>query len=391
LLKPDQPVTIRRKAFVANIYVIDDDDQLLRMVGLMLERGGHTTTLISSPVKGLEKIKAEKPDLLVLDVMMPGMSGHDVCRQIRADQEMADLPILILTARAQEVDRDAALRSGANDYLSKPVTAQELIERVSDLLAQQPASAQTPTEGTIIGVLGMRGGIGQTTVAVNLAAALRRISQEEIVLVDLSPSGGQTTMHLRLQANRHWGMLPGSDSLDWETVKDSLLTHQSGLHLLAAPPLPQSPDAPSADTLKQLLQLLKENMAVVVIDLPPVFSPAAVEALQTADLLLHLVAPEVIAVQMAVQTNRFLAGSGLTIKQRSHILNQVTPEAQLPSAAVERGLSTRLAFQIGYDASQSRALAQGVPLTLTSAQSALPVAVQRMAEAIWQRVKQGQV
>jgi DNA-binding response OmpR family regulator len=122
---------------VANIYVIDDDDQLLRMVGLMLERGGHSPTLINNPAKGLDKIKSEKPDLLVLDVMMPNMSGHDVCRQIRADKDLADLPVLILTARAQEVDRVAALKSGADDYLSKPVTSQDLIQKVDDLLTHK--------------------------------------------------------------------------------------------------------------------------------------------------------------------------------------------------------------------------------------------------------------
>ena len=70
---------------MARIYVIDDDEQLLRMVGLMLERGGHTVTLISNPIDGIEQIKSDKPDLLVLDVMMPNMSGHDISREIRSD------------------------------------------------------------------------------------------------------------------------------------------------------------------------------------------------------------------------------------------------------------------------------------------------------------------
>lgn len=119
---------------MARIYVIDDDEQLLRMVGLMLDRGGHTTTLISDPVDGLEQVKNDKPDLLVLDVMMPDMSGHDIARQLRAHKGLETLPILILTARSQDVDRTTALKSGADDYLSKPVTSQELIERVDNLL-----------------------------------------------------------------------------------------------------------------------------------------------------------------------------------------------------------------------------------------------------------------
>lgn len=373
---------------MANIFVIDDDDQLLRMVGLMLERGGHTPTLISNPAKGMERIKEEKPDLLVLDVMMPGMSGHDVCRQIRADKELGNLPILILTARSQEVDRVAALKSGANDYLSKPVTSQELIERVDDLLAHGKSGKGAPQEGTIVCLMSMRGGVGRTTLAVNLAVALRRISQAEVCLVDLSPSGGQAVMHLRLQARNNWANLLSPDGLDWEELKKNLTIHQSGLRLLAAPNLPQSSLTPPADVTTEFLKLLGENMAAVVIDLPPVLSPAVHAALAASDMVLHVVTPEVISVQMAVQANRALTTTGINLKQRSHILNQVWAEAQLPQAAVERGLGARLAFQIGYDANQPRALAQGVPLTLTSAQSPLPVVMRRMAEAIWQRVAQ---
>ena len=140
---------------MARIYVIDDDEQLLRMVGLMLERGGHAVTLISNPVDGLEHVKKDKPDLLVLDVMMPNMSGHDIAREIRADKQLEEIPILVLTARSQDIDRKAALKSGADDYLSKPVTSQELIERVDGLLAKKDGH-KSPDEGILITCYGLR-------------------------------------------------------------------------------------------------------------------------------------------------------------------------------------------------------------------------------------------
>jgi Flp pilus assembly CpaE family ATPase len=138
------------------------------------------------------------------------------------------------------------------------------------------------------------------------------------------------------------------------------------------------------------LQILGEQMSAVIIDLPAVFNPAFRTALTKSDMILHVVTPEVISVQLALQTNRALAASGLQIKPPIHILNQIWPEAHLPAAAVERGLNSKLAFHIDYDANQHRALAQGVPLTLTSAQSPLPVTMRRMAEAIWQRVNKDQ-
>lgn len=369
---------------MARIYVIDDDEQLLRMVGLMLERGGHTVTLISNPVNGLEQVKADKPDLLVLDVMMPNMSGHDISREIRSTKSLEDLPILVLTARSQEIDRTAAIKSGADDYLSKPVTSQELIERVDGLLAKR-GGQKTPEEGILITVFGLRGGVGRTTIAVNLAAALRKVSHQEVCLVDLSPTGSQAVMHMRLQARSSWADLTPEQS-DWASLKNRLIIHPSGLRVLAAPAKPHSPLLPDQETANTIMDLMRHNVAFTVVDAPNVFSPGFVSAVTHADMALHVVGPEVVSVQTAVQLNRLMNKMGLNITRKSHILNQITPEAQLPHSAVERGLNTRVAFQIGYDANQARAMAQGVPLTLTSAKSPLPTVVTRMAEAIWQRL-----
>ncbi len=368
---------------MARIYVIDDDEQLLRMVGLMLERGGHTVTLISNPVDGLEQVRTDKPDLLVLDVMMPNLSGHDISREIRGNKNLEDLPILVLTARSQEIDRTTALKSGADDYLSKPVTSQELIERVDGLLAKK-GSQKKQEEGVLVTLFGFRGGAGRTTLAVNLAAALRRVSQQEVCLVDLSPTGSQSVMHMRLQARSSWADLP--DNPDWQALKERLVIHPSGLRVLAAPAKPVSPMTPVEESSRLMLEILRQHVAFTVIDAPNVFSPAFVAAVAAADMALHVVTPEVVSVQTAVQLNRLIAKAGITVKRKSHILNQPTPEAQLPQAAVERGLNAKVAFLIGYDTNQSRAMSQGVPLTLTSAKSPLPTVIKRMAEAIWQRV-----
>lgn len=369
---------------MARIYVIDDDEQLLRMVGLMLERGGHTVTLISNPVDGLEQIKIDKPDLLVLDVMMPNMSGHDISREIRASKSLEDIPILVLTARSQEIDRTTAIKSGADDYLRKPVTSQELIERVDGLLAKK-GGQKKPEQGTVVTLFGLRGGTGRTTLAVNLAAALRRVSQQEVCLIDLSTTGSQAVMHMRLQARSSWAELP-PEQLDWEALKNRLIIHPSGLRVLAAPSKPVPPQLPSEETARAIFNLARQNVAFTVIDAPNVYSAAFVAALSEADMSLHVISPDVISVQTAVQLNRLIAKTGLIVKHKSHILNQSTQEAQLPQSAVERGLNTRIAFLVGYDSNQARAMAQGVPLTLTSAKSSLPTVVRRMAEAIWQRI-----
>lgn len=375
---------------MANIYVIDDDDQLLRLVGAMLERGGHIPTLHSDPESALNIIKEEPPDLLIVDVMMPHLSGHDLCRAIRADSNLAHIPILVMTARAQAVDREAALKSGADDYLSKPVNSQELIERIDNLLTHPKKAAGSRKVAFFTSFMSMRGGIGRTTLAVNLAGALRRVSQQETCLVELTPSSSQVGMHLRVQAKSSWRDLPPLNELEWDSLKQRLTLHPTGLRLLTSPPDLVSPEEPPQEIITRVLQILGEKMAAVIIDLPPVFNAAFKAAIEQSDMIFHVVTPEVISVQLALQTNRSLVDSSITMKQPVHILNQVSPEAQLPANAVERGLHARLAFQIAYDNNQPRALAQGVPLTLTSAQSPLPVTIKRMAEAMWQRTHQEQ-
>ena len=375
---------------MARIYVIDDDAQLLRMVGLMLERGGHAVTLLNNPIDGLEQIKADKPELLVLDVMMPNMSGHDLAKEIRNDKNLADLPILMLTARSQEVDRMTALKSGANDYLSKPVTSQELIEHVDKLLSDSIQEDEEPEEqeqGIIITVYGLRGGAGRTTLAVNLASALRRVSQKEVCLVDLSPSGGQAIMHMRLQPRASWLDLPDSSELTWDELKERLTIHPKGLKVMAAPAKPQVPNALSGERTAQILEILQSNMAFTVVDAPSTLTQSFITAVSMADMGLHVVNPEVVSVQTAVKLNRVLAKQNIQIRRKTHISNQLTPEPQLATSAMERGLNSKLAFQIGYDSNQVRAMAQGVPLALTPAKTAIPTVTSKMAEVIWKRVK----
>lgn len=370
---------------MSQIYVVDDDEQLLRMVGMMLERGGHKVTLINKPHDGLELVKKDPPDLLVVDVMMPGLSGHDIAREIRSTEPIKDLPILMLTARAQEVDRIAALKSGADDYLSKPVTSTELLEHIDSLLRKE-AELPKPDKNVLITFYGFRGGVGKTTLAANLAAALRRMGRQDVCLVDFSFSGGQAAQHLRLKPQQSWADLPPANELTWGQLEAQFAHHASGLKLLSAPSIPQRPSALSTQKITTILDLLHSNVMFTILDLPATLNELVEVSLPRSFMALHVLRPEVVSVQTAVKSTTYLTQANLLPKYKSFILNQTNFEAQLSPQAVEKALNTRLTFQIGYDQNQIRGLAQGVPLTLTKAKSPLPTVVGKMAEAILQRV-----
>ena len=122
---------------MAKILVIDDNADLLQMMRLILrDRGKHEVILSADGADGLSRAVTDPPDLAIVDVMMPGITGYDVVRRLREHAQTAEMPILILTARGQMIDRQTALQAGANDHMAKPVTPQALLEKVDELLGQ---------------------------------------------------------------------------------------------------------------------------------------------------------------------------------------------------------------------------------------------------------------
>jgi len=116
------------------ILVVDDEPDLLELVRVNLAEAGFHVDATTSGREVLERVRRSPPDLLVLDLMMPDVTGTDLCRQIRATPELADLPIIMLTAKAEELDRVVGFELGADDYVTKPFSPRELALRVRAVL-----------------------------------------------------------------------------------------------------------------------------------------------------------------------------------------------------------------------------------------------------------------
>jgi DNA-binding response OmpR family regulator len=119
---------------VTRILVVDDEPTILDSVGYALQREGFDVSSARDGTEALRLARAEAPDVVVLDVMLPGLSGREVCRQLRAE---SDVPILMLSARGGEVDRVLGLELGADDYVTKPFSLAELVSRVRALLRRR--------------------------------------------------------------------------------------------------------------------------------------------------------------------------------------------------------------------------------------------------------------
>ncbi|HEX4123591.1 MAG TPA: response regulator transcription factor [Tepidisphaeraceae bacterium] len=126
------------------ILVIDDEKDLIELVRYNLEKEGYDIIAAGDGPSGMEVIRKHRPDLVVLDLMMPGMDGLAVCQQLRSDARVGRVPIIMLTAKATEADRIVGLELGADDYITKPFSPREVVARVKAVLRRSSSQASIP-------------------------------------------------------------------------------------------------------------------------------------------------------------------------------------------------------------------------------------------------------
>ena len=119
---------------MAHIFIIDDSPTDVRVFTTLLEKAGHRVSSAASAEEGIIAVKREIPDLVIMDVIMPGMNGFQATRDLSRDAGTGHIPILIVTTKTMETDRVWGLRQGARDFLTKPVDAKSLLQRIDNLL-----------------------------------------------------------------------------------------------------------------------------------------------------------------------------------------------------------------------------------------------------------------
>lgn len=130
----------------AKILVVDDEIDVREMVELHFKNAGYTVITAETGSEGLNKARQEKPSLIILDLMLPEMSGLEICKSLKKNGTTADIPILMLTAKAEEVDKIVGLELGADDYVTKPFSPRELVLRVQSILRRRSSREEPPQQ-----------------------------------------------------------------------------------------------------------------------------------------------------------------------------------------------------------------------------------------------------
>jgi two-component system, OmpR family, phosphate regulon response regulator PhoB len=194
-----------------DVLVVEDEPDIRNLIVHHLTRDGFRCRAAASGADALQRVKAATPDLVVLDLMLPGMDGLDVCRRLRGDPKSAGVPIIMLTAKADEVDRVLGLEMGADDYVVKPFSPKELVARVRAVLRRtRPAAAGHVVRGGAIA-------LDPARHRVTVAGAAVELTPKEFDLLQALLEGAGRVLTREHLLNTVWGYAR-ADEIESRTV-----------------------------------------------------------------------------------------------------------------------------------------------------------------------------
>ena len=380
------------------ILIVDDDIDTLKLVGLILQRQGFDVRVASSSTQALSMIQSDIPDLLLLDIMMPEIDGYEVARQLRADPRTAEIPIIMFTAKTQLDDKVAGFEAGADDYLTKPTQPRELLAHIKAVMARTSKSRQAATisqvpsseRGYVIGVIAAKGGLGVSTIALNLGVAIREEYKKDVIVADYRPGQGSIGLELGYQKaeglNRLLERKPNEITI--KEIEDQLVLHSSGVRLLLSSHHPS--DSKYASSIAQF-EAITRNLPFlakhVILDLGPSFTPMVEKVIPHCNEIIILVEPVPFSVyQTRLLIDDLTSGGVGEGKITAVLVNRFRSGVQLAWSQVQEQLKHNISViftpapELTYQASVN-----GVPVFLQQPESLTAQQFQKLAEKVIQR------
>jgi len=350
------------------ILIVDDEPHMLRLLGMALEHVGYRIAVAQDAKQALAKVQSENPDLIILDVMLPGVSGVELCQQLRQEPGTADIPIIMLSAKVEVADRIAGLKAGADEYVIKPVDPAELAARVESLLTRvrRRKEEHAPGAGKVVSFVGAKGGVGTTTMALNLGIALV-MQQKSVVAAELRTYPGSFPILLGLRRPKSLADLMTLEprAISARELSQILPSHSSGLRVLCAPPDFGVQADFDSERVKAIIAGLAGMADYVVLDLASHPVVGFREAIQQSHTLVLVMEPVRECLESAMLMAGFLkslAGAGLVL--RVAIVNRVPIAMSVTRCEIENKLGWEVIVSLPMAADDcSRAQLLGKPVT----------------------------
>ncbi len=372
------------------VLVVDDEPDIVRLLTFALQADGYQVYSAKNGSEGLERARQDKPDIVILDVMMPGMDGFEVCNELRSKPDTSSLPIIMLSALGQVSDRVKGLRAGADDYVPKPVNLDELSARVASLLSrsQRPAAAgaETPAKSVkVYGFIGAKGGVGTTTIALNIAALLAQ-QKKSVILAELRGSFGTLAAQLKWTPAENFSQLIDllPSQIDERAVNARLFSTGFGVKILFGPQRVDEFREPTVESVKATIRQFTSMTEYVVLDIQPGASSAIEAAIRACDLVSVILEPDLTSIQAAKVTLDLLRSWGVS---GSLVSATVSNRSGMTSGTNLREIKSQLGCEIigvvpFASEACTAALSQGVPLAVWRADNIASMTLKEMTSRL---------
>jgi len=353
-----------------NILLIDDEPELRSLLTTILVKNDFDVTVAEDGTSGLLQAKNLRPDLIILDIIMPGMDGFEVIRRLQEDPACSHIPIIVLTAIATSYGRQTATDAGADVFLTKPFAIEDLVTRAKIMTEKADTSSRKTTEplkttrkSHLISVHSLRGGLGCTALAVNLAFALNSMWHRPTLLLDGDFARGQVAMALHLSRALSWSDLLRSRASNsvHRTLEEESIAHESGLHILTAPHNPDHADRISPRFVGNTLGLFEHRYEYVIADLAHDFRGNTFELLKNSEMILYLLSPESVSLQLTIKAVDTMTVMGIKPENIELILVDTRPNRPTNVRDIEQFIGHSLSAYIPYAAEMSSAIDRGIP------------------------------
>lgn len=378
------------------ILIVDDDLETLRLVGLMLQRQGYQIASARNGTEGLSLAETEKPDLIVLDIMMPDLDGFQVSAKLRENPITAEIPILMFTAKSQVDDKVAGYEAGADDYLTKPVHPAELIAHIKALLGRTRNRGTSPAQkrGHVLGLLAAKGGMGVSTLTLNLGIAYYQRTRADVIAMELR--AGQGTWAGELAFPNAEGLMnlltQRAGEITRTSVENELVRTTYGIRLLLASSASKDYNVliNSVNQLETIIQHASTLASFILLDIGNPFLPGFEKILSHCDELILVAEPQPYSLR---RTNQLMdelheLGFGKSKLLNVIIVNRVRADLQLSAVQIQEMLGRPISLVIPPAPEQSyHAAMRNVPLAQLQPDGILTQQINRLAANYAERLK----
>ena len=371
------------------ILIIDDDVESVEIMKLFLMRQGYQVILAYGGALGLELAHKEKPDLIILDVMMAGMDGFEVARSLRRAPDTGTVPILMITALTKDKYKEKGYESGADIYMTKPIHRMDFQAHIKSLLLQRKAKTMlVRDQGWVAGVIAAKGGLGVSTVALNLGVAYSKKFNKHPIVAELRPGQGVWADEIGISNNQALDKLLGQEpaAINPSMVESLLATTSFGVRLLLASSGPGSGSFDKGQAhFEAVIGALRTLAPLLILDAGTHFNPAFGAVMDQCNEIIVVTEPQPLAVRQTGRLLEALRGHGFGASKLLSLVtvNHTRSDMVMNMSQIEGALSRAvvLGFPPALELS-SLALRQNMPMTVAQPESLLAQQFIKLAEQV---------